>query len=193
MLRSDVSAEPIEIPEWNETEPQETQPAVLGEASEEPLHHAFAHEVQHESIEEKEPEQHAGSYVIEGGQVEHEEIDDEETDLATYEEETDHYRAHDFEEETLDAQGGRISGEIVGEAIRESEEEEVLEDEEYEFNGNGEAGEGDEFEESELVAGVEDEEEPEDGHAELRAPAGTASYQQRHRTSGASGIWEAWW
>jgi len=179
-LRTDVSAEPIEIPEWNETETKETQPAVLGEVSEEPLHHAFADDLQqHESIEEKEPEQHAGSYVIEGGQVEHEEIDDEETDLATYEEETDHYHAHDFEEETLDAQGGRISGEIVGEAIRESEEEEVLEDEEYEFNGNGEAGEGDEFEESELVAGVEDEEEPEDGHAELRAPAGTASYQQR--------------
>ena len=178
-LRSEVSAEPIGVPEWNETEPHETKPAVLGEITEEPRHHAFREEIQHESAADRTPEQHAGSYVIEGGQVEHEEIDDEETDVGTYEEETDHYHAQDFEEETLDAQGGRISGEVVGDAVRESEEEAVLEDEEYEFNGNGEAGEGDEFEESELVAGGEDEEEPENGHAELRAPTGTASYQQR--------------
>lgn len=124
------------------------------------------------------PEQHqAGSYVIEGGNVEHEEIDEEEADIGTYEEEVDQYQAHDFEEETLDARGGRISGEVVGDAVRESEEEAVLEDEEYEFNGNGQE-EGDEFEESELVAEGEDE-ELENGRAELRAPAGTAAYQQR--------------
>jgi ribonuclease G len=174
----EAAAEPIEVPEWNETEPHDTEPAVLGEVTEEPRHHAFTEEIQHEPAEH-EPEHHAGSYVIEGGNVEHEEIDEEEADLGMYEEETDHYHAHDFEEETLDAQGGRISGEVVGDAVRESEEEAVLEDEEYEFNGNGETGEGDEFEESELVAGGEDEEEPENGHAELRAPAGTASYQQR--------------
>ncbi len=132
----------------------------------------------HESAEARESEHQAGSYVIEGGNVEHQEIDEEEADLGTYEEELDHYHAHDFEEETLDANGGRYSGEVVGDAVRESEEEAALEDEEYEFNGNGEIAEGDEFEESEMVAGAEDE-DLEEGRAELRAPAGTAAYQQR--------------
>ncbi|HEX6879460.1 MAG TPA: Rne/Rng family ribonuclease, partial [Terriglobales bacterium] len=133
---------------------------------------------EHGSAEATEPQHEAGSYVIEGGNVEHEEIDEDEAELGTYEEELDHYHAHDFEEETLDANGGRYSGEVVGDAVRETEEEAVLEDEEYEFNGNGDAVEGDEFEESEMVAGVEDE-DLEEGRAELRAPAGTAAYQQR--------------
>jgi Rne/Rng family ribonuclease len=155
------------------------KPEVLGESNETTGEVSeFADSAPH--VDEPLQEQHSpGSYVIEGGNVEHEEIDDEETDLATYEEELDHYHAHDFEEETLDAQGGRISGEVVGDAVRETEEEAVLEEEEYEFNGNGEGAEGDEFEESEMVAGAEDEEELEGGRAELRAPAGTAAYQQR--------------
>ena len=131
-----------------------------------------------EGESEQESEQQAGSYVIEGGNVEHEEIDEEEADIGTYEEELDHYHAHDFEEETLDAQGGRVNGaEVLGDAVRETDEELALEEEEYEFNGNGEADGGDQFEESELLAA--EEEEPENGHAELRAPTGTAGYQQR--------------
>jgi Rne/Rng family ribonuclease len=183
-----------EVPEWNQTDRHDDRSAVLADVGEAPALQSRTYaddpvqpseEATDESAfqsEQEQPEHHAGSYVLEGGQVEHEEIDEEETDLATYEEELDHYHAHDFEEETLDAQGGRISGEVVGDAVRESEEEAVLEEEEYEFNGDGEAGSGDEFEESELMAGAGDEEEPEDGHAELRAPAGTASYQRTERT-----------
>jgi ribonuclease G len=131
---------------------------------------------------QQEPQQQAGSYVIEGGNVEHQEIDEEEADIATYEEELDHYHAHDFEEETLDASVGNFTGgEVLGEAVRESEEEAVLEDEEYEFNGNGAAEEGDEFEESEMV---QEGDELENGRAELRAPAGTAAYQQRAEPTG---------
>ena len=116
-----------------------------------------------------------GSYVIEGGNVEHEEIDEEEADLASYEEEHDHYHAHEVEEETLDANGGAV----LGDAVRETEEEAAIEDEEYDFNGD------DEFEESEMVAGEagEAEDEPENGHAELRAPAGTAAFQQHSERS----------
>ncbi len=128
---------------------------------------------------EQEPEQQAGSYVIEGGNVEHEEIDEDEAEIGTYEEELDHYHPHDFEEETLDAQGGRVNGaEVLGDAVRETDEEAALEEEEYEFNGNDGAQENDEFEESEMLA-ADEEESPDEAHAELRAPAGTAGYQQR--------------
>ena len=148
-----------------------------GNAVEEPA--AEFDETEHVSPEAEKPEmpaqpgqRHAGSYVIEGANVEHEEIDEDEADLGTYEEEHDHYHAHEVEEEILDANGGSV----LSDTVRESDEEAVLEDEEYEFNG------GDEFEESEMVAeGAEGDEEvePENGHAELRAPAGTAAFQQR--------------
>ena len=156
---------PVDEPEW---------PAVSSAAQE-----SATDRPQAEGISDEQPAQHASEYVIEGGNVEHEEIDEEEADIATYEEELDHYHPHDFEEETLDAQGGRVNGaEVLGDAVRETEEEAALEDEEYEFNGNGETHEGDEFEESEMVA-EGDYDEPENGHAELRASTNTAGYQQR--------------
>ena len=150
-------------PEWPREAHTETAPG----RHEEP---GVEGESQNESV------QQAGNYVIEGGNVEHEEIDEDETDIGTYEEELDHYHPHDFEEETIDAQGGRVNGaELLGEAVRDADEEAAIEEEEYEFNGNGEAGE--QFEESEMLSAGD--EEPENGHAELRAPAGTAGYQQR--------------
>jgi Rne/Rng family ribonuclease len=156
-----------------------------GNAIEEPV--VEPEDTERESTEKEkpatsaQPEQHqAGSYVIEGGNVEHEEIDEDEADLGTYEEEHDHYHPHEVEEEILDANGGSV----ISDTVRETDEEAVLEEEEYEFNG------GDEFEESEMVAeeteGDEEEVEPENGHAELRAPAGTAGFQQRAERPGRS-------
>jgi ribonuclease G len=157
-------------PEWTPTAHAESAPASHEESA-----------VEGES--QQEPGQQAGSYVIEGGNVEHEEIDEDEAEIGTYEEELDHYHPHEFVEETLDAEGGRVNGaEVLGDVVRETDEEAVLEQEEYEFNGDGRAAEGDEFEESEMLA-ADEEENPEDGHAELRAPAGTAGYQQRQERS----------
>ena len=120
----------------------------------------------------------AGSYSPQGGYVEHEEIDEEEAEtpnLSTDDHEG--YQAADFEEETMDRNG------LISDAVRDADTDEATEEEEYDFNGQGQ-GEGDEyeFEESELVAsGDSDDSEGDEtnGHAELRAPAGTAGYQQR--------------
>jgi Rne/Rng family ribonuclease len=120
----------------------------------------------------------AGSYFPQGGHVEHEVIDEEEADtpnLSTDDHEG--YQAGDFEEETMDRNG------LISDAVRDAETDEATEEEEYDFNEQGQV-EGDEyeFEESELVASGEGEDPEVDetnGRAELRAPAGTAGYQQR--------------
>ena len=118
-------------------------------------------------------------YSPQGGYVEHEEIDEEEAEtpqLSTDDHEG--YQAADFEEETMDRNG------LISDAVRDAETDEATEEEEYDFNGQGHA-EGDEyeFEESELVASDDSEREETNGRAELRAPAGTAGYQQRTERS----------
>jgi ribonuclease G len=101
-------------------------------------------------------EQHAssdsrlGSFVIEGGHVEHEELDDEEAEMPALAEHFDRYEESDDEVEAS-------NGSQIGSAVRESGEETELEDEEYDFGGE-------EFEESELLAdGSEAETEEEEG------------------------------
>ena len=178
-MRHEHETTSAEVPsgDWRDKFAEQEQPTEAA-SSETP------DEAREESIVETEtrhePDQEAGSYVIEGDNVEHEEIDEDEAEIGTYEEEFDHYHPNEIEEETLDAQGGRVNGaEVLGDAVRESDEEAVLEEEEYEFNGDGEASEGDEFEESEMLVAEDEQENPEEGHAGLRAPAGTAGYQQR--------------
>jgi len=84
------------------------------------------------------PEAQYGSFVIEGGNVEHEEFDEEETDMPGLAEHADRYE--ETEEEALeDGNGSQF-----GTAVRETGEESELEDEEYDFGG--------EYEESELLA-----------------------------------------
>ena len=137
---------------------------VLAESDQTPTQEVGAHE--------------AGAYSPQGGYVEHEEIDEEEAEtpqLST--EDHEGYQAADFEEETMDRNG------LISDAVRDAETDEATEEEEYDFNGQGQ-GEGDEyeFEESELVASGESDDSEGDetnGRAELRAPAGTAGYQQR--------------
>jgi ribonuclease G len=82
-----------------------------------------------------------GSFVIEGGHVEHEELDEDEAEMPALAEHFDRYEESEIEEEGLDD----ANGSQIGAAVRESGEESDLEDDEYDFGGE-------EFEESELLA-----------------------------------------
>jgi hypothetical protein len=89
-----------------------------------------------------------GSFVIEGGHVEHEELDEEETEMPALAAHFDRYEESEIDEDTIeDGNGSQF-----GAAVRESGEENALEDAEYDFGSE-------EFEESELVAEESDEEE----------------------------------
>ena len=89
--------------------------------------------------------------MIEGGNVEHEELDAEETEMPALAEHFDRYEESEIDEEALeDGNGSQF-----GAAVRESGEENALEDAEYDFGSE-------EFEESELVAEESDDEEEED-------------------------------
>ncbi len=117
-----------------------------------------------QSAEEKSPANQLGSFVIEGGHVEHEELDADEIEMPALAAHVDRYEDSDSEEDTLDDG----SGSQIGAAVRESGEENELEDEEYDFGGE-------EFEESEMLADeageVEDEEGEEPGESEDSAVA----------------------
>jgi Rne/Rng family ribonuclease len=104
-----------------------------------------------------------GSFVIEGGHVEHEELDEDETEMPALAEHFDLYEASESEGEALDDG----SGSQFGTAVRETSEESDLENEEYDFGGE-------EFEESELLAGEADEEEEGD-EDEREAPDAVAA------------------
>jgi Rne/Rng family ribonuclease len=98
-----------------------------------------------------------GSFVIEGGQVEHEELDEEEAEMPALAEHFDRYEEDETEREDED------NGSQFGDAVREAEEESELEDDEYDFGGE-------EFEESEMLAGAAVEEEEEEGEEESDEP-----------------------
>ena len=109
---------------------------------------------------------------------EHEEIEEEETDLPSLAERLEDVdEFEELEEQTLDAHS--VNAERNGDmATIEEELTEAVEESE----GDGEAIEGYEGEENAEEAEYESEEageEPTDSRAELRAPAGTAGYQQR--------------
>ncbi len=95
-----------------------------------------------------------GRFVIEGGAVEHEEIDEEEAEMPALAEHVGRYHESDDDE----AEGSQF-----GTAVRDPGEENELEDDEYDFGGE-------EFEESEMLAdgdsAVEEEEEEDEGEAE---------------------------
>jgi len=105
-----------------------------------------------------------GSFVIEGGHVEHEELDAEETEMPALAAHFDRYEESEIEEEELeDGNGSQF-----GAAVRESGEENELEDAEYDFSGE-------EFEESELLAEESDEEEEDEGDEEDETEAPEAA------------------
>jgi Rne/Rng family ribonuclease len=143
-----VPEEGASQPERNEAVTSETQEVVsaAGESR-------AGDEASPETKESAEPtpapyQGQLGSFVIEGGDVEHEELDEEETEMPALAEHFDRYEESEGEEETLDDG----SGSQIGAAVRESGEESDLENEEYDFGGE-------EFEESELLAGEAGEEE----------------------------------
>jgi ribonuclease G len=129
----------------------------------------------------------AGSYSPEGGPVVHEELDEEETDMPSYAESFNTEGHQEMEEQVFDRLAETANGDLLGQTVRETGEEHVLDESEYDFDPE----DADEFEESEILAETElaDEEEDEDsdrprelsdgGRAELRAPGATAGYQQR--------------
>jgi len=105
-----------------------------------------------------------GSFVIEGGHVEHEELDEEEAEMPALAEHFDRYEEREIEEDALeDGNGSQI-----GAAVRESDEESELEDEEYDFGGE-------EFEESEMLAGEESDEDEGEEADENEEPEVAAS------------------
>ena len=100
------------------------------------------------------------------GTIEEEEIEEEEADLPAPAEHVDDAEYEELEEETLEyaAHPDEPAGEMLTEAVEETDEEDAIEQDEVE------AAEAEAYGESE---------EGENGHAEVRASNGTAGYQQR--------------
>jgi ribonuclease G len=114
------------------------------------------------------------------GTIEHEEIEEEEDELPNVAEELDEgYDYEEVEEETLEPlsvqaeRNGNLAE--IGEELSAAVEETEAEGEEVEGYEGEENGEDREYDATAAVPG----EEETATHAELRAPAGTAGYQQR--------------
>ena len=74
-----------------------------------------------------------GSFVIEGGHVEHEELDAEETEMPALAEHFDRYEESEIEEDALDDGNGSQ----IGAAVRETGEENELEDDRVRLRRRG--------------------------------------------------------
>lgn len=143
---------------------------------------ASAGTVEAHEVASAEPTHEQGNYSPEGGQVVHEVMDDDdEKDLPAFSERFSQYLETDDEPQEQIAQNGQL-----GEAVRESSEERALDREEYDFGGE----DGDEFEESEMLADDESEEDEvaeeeigEGEQAELRAPATQSGFQRTERSN----------
>jgi ribonuclease G len=129
----------------------------------------------------------SGGYSPEGGPVVHEELDEEETDMPSYAEHFDTEVHQEMVEQVFDRLAAAANGDLLGHAVRETGEEQALDESEYDFDPE----DADEFEESEILAEPEfageeaaeaagqGQELSDGGRAELRAPEATAGYQQR--------------
>jgi len=116
------------------------------------------------------------------GVIEEEEIEEEEADPRAFAEDFEDADYEELEEETLEREGGqpRNSATVdIGEEVKLHTAESLAEGE-YEENGEEAEGEEEEFAEAEAEVSAEGAEQEEQGaRAELRAPTGTAGYQQR--------------
>jgi len=122
-------------------------------------------------VKPAESESQFGSFVIEGGNVEHEELDEEEAEMPALAEHFDRY------EEGEDDDAEAANGSQFGTAVRESGEESELEDEEYDFGGE-------EFEESEMLADAEGEDEIEEPVEDEEPAVAAAPEPGRQRPAG---------
>jgi Rne/Rng family ribonuclease len=162
--------------------------AVFGgvEATKDETTREDSHSVDHGKVEAAhDEEQHQygearAEHATPSQTVEHEEIEEEEADLpmaAEHLEDADDFQ--ELEEETLEAHSGHAERDgdlaVIGEELTEAVEE--LEANE-EFEEDEENGEEVEYEAAQAGEGGESEEDTA-ARAELRAPAGTAGYQQR--------------
>ncbi len=190
----------VEVPE------QETEEETVEETFEHPSHPSeMSSEAQEtESIsaipagEQEGGDAQAGNrnpwHHSSSGTVEEEEIEEEESELlSAFEEHLDAAEFDDFEEEDMsraDEQMVSLSGELT-EAVRDAH---VNEHATGQYEGEGLHGSED-FEEPEGFEAAEESgdeeddeadesEEPEEGRAAMRAPAGTAGYQQRTERKG---------
>ena len=138
----------------------------------------------HQDHEVPEP---AAAFSPGHGLIEEEEIEEEESEPQGFAGDDEDAEFEELEEETLeqgsaeDGNGDTPNGaEDIGEAVKLHAAESLAETE-YEENGEEAEGEEEEedFEESEGVIAAEGAEQQDGARAELRAPAGTAGYQQR--------------
>jgi len=145
--------------------------------------------------EQRESEEPGSHHSFGAGRLEQEEIEEEETDLPAIGEEFDDDQFEELEEETqvaidfndrasaahnLAASGESeaVNGAAAAEAAAREFEQEG-EDEEEEEHGEYEFSENEEDEPLFAVTEQHENEEEGNGRAELRAPSGTAGYQQR--------------
>jgi Rne/Rng family ribonuclease len=195
-----------------EVQPPSSQHASEATASDVQAHHAEVHEREfHETtpvaettsapIEQGEHGAPGGTIFAPGtGQIEEEEIEEEETDLVAHGEAVDDAEFEELEEETMErgAASAGVAPEQLTEAVREADTERSAE-EGYEApavtaeSANGEAEETEEFAAPEVEGGITLEEaeayaeaiergEEPSARAEMRAPAGTAPLVAPQRT-----------
>jgi len=131
----------------------------------------------------------SGGYSPKGGPVVHEELEGEETDMPSYAEHLNTEDHQEMVEQVFDRLVEAANGDLLGQAVREADEQRALDASEYDFDADN----GDEFEESEVLAEPEfaDEEEEEDedldqppessdsSRAEVRASGRPADPRQR--------------
>ncbi len=120
------------------------------------------------------------------GVIEEEVVEEEEAEPADFAGDDEDAEFEELEEETLEqvasehpnGESPSSGPEDIGEEVKRHTAESLAEDE-YEETGEEAEGEEEEFEEAEAEVSAEGAEQEEGGRAELRAPTGTAGYQQR--------------
>ena len=124
------------------------------------------------------------SYSPEGGPVVHEELEGEETDMPSYSEQFNTEGHQETVEQVFDRLVETANGDLLGQTVREADEEHALDESEYDFDSE----EGDEFEESEVLAAPESAGEQEDEDSDQRPGlSDTANAEPRaHGTSAGS-------
>ena len=148
--------------------------AVLASKEEEHRHASAAPEFASEAMSEQlRPESLSAAGEAARGTIEEEQIEEEEADLPAVGEQFEDIDYDELEEETMEPGRSRPERAPAGEETSEASAENGAEHA-AEAGADESAEEGEEFDEEEVAEGEEGNE-----RAELRAPAGTAGYQQR--------------
>ena len=117
----------------------------------------------------------------------HEELEGEETDMPSYSEHFNTEGHQETVEQVFDRLVETANGDLLGQTVREADEEHALDESEYDFDSE----EGDEFEESEVLTAPESAGEQEDEDSDQRpglsdtGECGTARVRDECRLSAA--------